>query len=225
MSETEAGAALVDVVVDVGVDVGLESALVVIQFGLEGLVELAFERGVLGELLLFDGLGAELVFEGGLGFGHGGAELLFGEQLVASGAGVDCGGLLAGDTVAVPGKVVLVGLEGLVPVQLVAGFGALQVLVGLSPRGRAAEFALEFGGVASQLVRLGAGPLGQGFVGGGLGLEPFAAAGLPPAGAFGVELLVGRAFGSIAGLCESSLPAALDRFDRALAFRVDPQPM
>ena len=79
MSETEAGAAPVDLVVDVGVEVGLEGALVVIQLGLEGLIELAFEPGWLGGLLLFDDLGAKLVFECGLGFGHGGAEVLFGE--------------------------------------------------------------------------------------------------------------------------------------------------
>lgn len=119
----------------------------------------------------------------------------------------------------------MVGLVGALPILPVVGFGALQALVGLSPHRVAAELALEFGGVAGQLVGLGTGPLGQGAVGGGLGLEPFSSARLPPAGAVGVELLVGGAFGRLPGLCAESAPAAFDLLDRALAFRVDPQPV
>ena len=124
-----------------------------------------------------------------------GAELLFGEQLGVSGAGVDCGGLLAGDAVAVSGEVVLVGLVGLLPVSFVAGFGALQVLAGLPPVRGAAELALKLGGVSGQLVGLGAGVLGQGFVGGGLGLELFAPARLPPTGASVMRHRVGSRAG------------------------------
>lgn len=72
----------------------------VVEVHLDGLVQLVFERGLFVELLLLDRLGAELVFEGGLGFGHGGAELLFGEEFVASGAGVERSGVLAGAAVA-----------------------------------------------------------------------------------------------------------------------------
>jgi hypothetical protein len=60
---------MLDVVAQAGLEIGL-------QVGVEGSVELV-ARCCLVELLL-GGLGAELVFEGALGVGHGFAEVLFG---------------------------------------------------------------------------------------------------------------------------------------------------
>jgi hypothetical protein len=101
---------------DVSVDLDLERALVVVEVHLGGLVDVPFESRLLLELLLLDRVSAKLVFEAALGVGHGRAELLFSHQLVAAGAGVDRGGFVAGDAAAKPGEVVVVGLDGVLPI-------------------------------------------------------------------------------------------------------------
>jgi hypothetical protein len=223
VSEPQAGTTSIDV----AVDIGLLGAVVVVQVGLERRLSLAFEAGLVQILLTLvqRPLDAELPFQDPLVVGHRGPELLLGPELVAAANGVERRGAAAGDAVAEPGQLVLVGLVGAVPVLLVAGFGALQLGAGVSPHARSAELLLEFGGGAGKLGGLGVQPLGEGLVGSGLGLELLASSGLPPVCTFGLELLVGRAFGRFPGLGAELLPAAFDLLDCALAFRVDPQLM
>jgi hypothetical protein len=163
-------------------------------------------------------------FQDALVVEHRGSKPLFSKEFVAAAAGVECGGVVAGDPFPQPVQLTLVGLVGALPVLGVAGLGALQLPPGLPPGTGAAEFALEVGGVAGQLSDLGVGAFLEGAVGSGRGLELLAAAGLPPAGAFGLELLARGSLGRVPSLGARDLPAAFDLFERALAFRVDPQP-
>ena len=81
----------------VAVHAGVDGALLVVDICRDRLVRLTLQCA---ELLVVERLGSQLVFQDGLGFGHGGAKLLFGKQFVTPGAGIACGGVLAGDAVA-----------------------------------------------------------------------------------------------------------------------------
>ena len=104
-------------------------------------------------------LAAEFGFDSALGFGHGRAELVFGEQLGVAGTGVAGGRGPLDDPVTEPDEFGLVGLVRDIAAAVIGGFGACGAFTGEPPLTAAAEFGLKVGGLAGELVGHGSGAL------------------------------------------------------------------